>query len=132
MKLHHTGYITGDIDGTANVFEVLGYRKCKTYDDINQKCFICFLERESGEPLVELVKPYDDNIQMQKILKKKGVSPYHLCFEVEDVQKIYEELSSKDGWIPIFEPIEAVAFNNRKITYFMNYEAGFIEFVNEK
>ena len=44
MKLHHTGYITGDIDGTANVFEVLGYRKCKTYDDINQKCFICFLE----------------------------------------------------------------------------------------
>ena len=66
------------------------------------------------------------------MLAKRGVSTYHLCYEVEDVQAVYDELSAKDEWVAMFEPVEAVAFNNRKITYFMNYEVGFIEFVNSK
>lgn len=132
MKLHHTGYITGNIEETAKAFEVLGYIKQLIFDDTIQKCFICFLKREDSEPMIELVQPYEDNKNMQKMLSKRGVSPYHLCFEVEDVQAIYDELSSKDDWVAMFEPVEAVAFDNRKITYFMNYEAGFIEFVNSK
>ena len=132
MKLHHTGYITGNIEETAKTFEVLGYSKQPTFNDTIQKCFICFLKREDGEPFIELVQPYEDNKNMQKMLSKRGVSPYHLCYEVEDVQAVYDELSSKDDWVAMFEPVEAVAFDNRKITYFMNYEAGFIEFVNSK
>ena len=132
MKLHHTGYITGNIDETAQAFEVLGYTKQPTYEDTIQKCFICFLKREEGEALIELVQPYEDNKTMQKMLTKRGVSPYHLCYEVEDVQAIYDKLSDTEGWLPMFAPVEAVAFGNRKITYFMNYEAGFIEFVNSK
>ena len=132
MKLHHTGYITGNIDETAQAFEVLGYTKQPTYEDTIQKCFICFLKREEGEALIELVQPYEDNKTMQKMLTKRGVSPYHLCYEVEDVQAIYDKLSDAEGWLPMFAPVEAVAFGNRKITYFMNYEAGFIEFVNSK
>lgn len=82
--------------------------------------------------MVELVQPYEDNKTMQKMLIKRGVAPYHLCYEVEDVQATYDRLSETVGWLPLFAPIEAVAFDNRKITYFMNAEAGFIEFVNEK
>lgn len=132
MKLHHTGYITGNIDETAQAFEVLGYTKQPTYEDTIQKCFICFLKREEGEALIELVQPYEDNKTMQKMLTKRGVSPYPLCYEVEDVQAIYDKLSDTEGWLPMFAPVEVVAFGNRKITYFMNYEAGFIEFVNSK
>ena len=33
MKLHHKGYITGNIDETAKAFEVLGYIKQPTFDD---------------------------------------------------------------------------------------------------
>ena len=33
MKLHHIGYITGNIDETAKAFEVLGYIKQPTFDD---------------------------------------------------------------------------------------------------
>lgn len=132
MKLHHTGYLTGDIDETAKAFEVLGYVAQPVFDDKIQKCFICFLKREEGEALIELVQPYEDNITMQKMLKKRGVSPYHLCYEVLDVQAIYDNLSETEGWLPIFAPLEAVAFENRKITYFMNAETGFVEFVNEK
>lgn len=130
MKLHHTGYITGNIDETAKAFEVLGYCKQPIYDDIIQKCFICFLKRSDDEPMVELVQPYNDNVQMQKMLKKKGVSPYHLCYEVDNVQALFDDLSLKEDWVAMFEPVQAVALGNRRITYFMNYELGFIEFVN--
>ena len=90
------------------------------------------MKREEGEALIELVQPYEDNKTMQKMLTKRGVSPYHLCYEVENVQAIYDKLSDTEGWLPMFAPVEAVALVNRKITYFMNYEAGFIEFVNSK
>lgn len=132
MKLHHTGYITDNIEETAKSFEILGYAKQPVFEDTIQKCFICFLKRENYEPLIELVQPYEDNKTMQKMLVKRGVSPYHLCYEVEDVQAIYDTLSDTEGWIPLFTPVEAVAFGNKKITYFMNAETGFIEFVNEK
>lgn len=131
MKLHHTGYITGNIDETAKAFEVLGYSKQPTFDDTIQKCFICFLKRDDGEPLIELVQPYEENKSMQKMLTKRGVSPYHLCYEVEDVQTMYDRLSETEGWLPMFAPVEAIAFDNRKITYFMNAETGFVEYVNK-
>lgn len=132
MKLHHTGYITGCIEETAKAFEALGYTKETVFDDIIQKCYICFLKRDMEEPLIELVQPYEENKMMQKILSKRGVSPYHICYEVDDVQDIYNKLSNTEGWLPMFAPVEAVAFDNRKITYFMNYEVGYVEFVNKK
>lgn len=132
MKLHHTGYLTGNISETAKAFEVLGYVQQQIIDDRIQKCYICFLNREGDEPLIELVQPYEDNKSMQKMLTKRGVSPYHLCYEVEDVQVIYDKLSKIEGWLPIFEPVPAVAFGNRLITYFFNSDGGFIEFLNIK
>lgn len=132
MKLHHTGYLTGNIEESAKVFEILGYVAQPMFDDTVQRCFICFLKRAEGESLIELVQPYEDNKTMQKMLTKRGVSPYHLCYEVEDVQAIYDKLSDTEGWLPMFAPVEAIAFENRKIVYFMNYEVGFIEFVNSK
>lgn len=132
MKLHHTGYITGNIEETAKAFEALGYVQQPVFDDTIQKCFICFLKRTDNEPMIELVQPYEDNKTMQKMLTKRGVSPYHMCYEVEDVQAIFDKLSETEGWLPMFAPVEAVAFDNRKITYFMNAETGFVEFVSEK
>lgn len=132
MKLHHIGYITGNISDTAKTFEVLGYVQQPVFDDAIQKCFICFLKRDENEPMIELVQPYDDNKSMQKILAKRGVSSYHLCYEVDDIQTVYNQLSETEGWLPIFSPVNAIAFENRKITYFMNADTGFIEFVSTK
>lgn len=131
MKLHHIGYITGNIDKTAKSFELLGYVKGNSFDDAIQKCLICFLQREGCEPLIELVQPYDGNKTMQKMLSKYGVTPYHLCYEVEDLEKICNEFSEIEGWIQIFAPVEAVAFDMRRIAYFMNAEIGFVELVEK-
>lgn len=131
MKLHHIGYVVENIDAAAQGFETLGYRMvaAPVNDDI-QRCKICFIERE-GEPLIELVEPFENNKSLQKMLTQRGNAPYHMCYEVKDVEVLFDELSEKDGWMPLFRPVEAAAFDNRLIMYFYNAQLGYIEFVNK-
>jgi len=128
-KLDHIGYLTGDISETSKAFKILGYAVGEIVNDERQQTRICFL-RKDGETTIELVEPYEDNMTMQKMLTKRGVSPYHICYEVENIDTEYEKLIEKD-WTALFKPVEAPAFNNRKICYFWNSEIGFIELVNK-
>lgn len=128
-KLDHIGYLTGSIPETSKVFEILGYAVGNIVNDDTQQTKICFLKKE-GEPAIELVEPYEGNKTMQKMLAKRGVTPYHMCYEVEDIYAEFEELIDKN-WTALFKPVEASAFDNRKICYFWNSEIGFIELVNK-
>ena len=128
-KLDHIGYLTGNISETSRYFEILGYVAGNTVNDDTQQTKICFLKKE-GEPTIELVEPYEGNKSMQKMFAKKGVTPYHMCYEVENIDSEFEELISKN-WTALFKPVDAPALNNRKICYFWNSEIGFIELVNK-
>ena len=128
-KLDHIGYLTGSILETSKVFEILGYVAGDTVNDDTQQTKICFLKKE-GEPTIELVEPYKGNKTMLKMLAKRGVTPYHMCYEVEDIDAELEKLITKN-WTALFKPVEAPAYNNRKICYFWNSEIGFIELLNK-
>ena len=128
-KLDHIGYLTGSILESSKTFEILGYTMGEIVNDKIQQTKICFLSKQ-GEPTIELVEPYEDNKTMQKMLARRGVTPYHICYEVEDIDVEYEELIAKN-WTALFKPVEAMAFYNRKICYFWNGEIGFIELVNK-
>ena len=127
FTMDHIGYLTDSIEATAEAFALLGYSRWMIVDDDTQKTRICFLTKDN-EPTIELVEPYEDNKTMQKMLKK-GVSPYHTCYQVEDMDREYEKLIQND-WTALFKPVAAPAFDNRKICYFWNSEIGFIEIVN--
>ena len=129
-KIDHIGYLTGNIAATAKAFEKLGYQMGEIVNDDTQRTRICFLTK-ANEVRVELVEPYEDNRTMQKMLTKQGVSPYHTCYEVDDVDREYEQLIQED-WVALFKPVAAPAFGNRKIFYFWNAEIGFIELVNKQ
>ena len=129
-SIDHIGYLTGDIEATAKEFERLGYCAGETVNDDTQRTRICFLTK-ADEVRVELVEPYEDNKTMQKMLAKRGVTPYHTCYEVDDVEQEYEQLV-QNNWTALFKPVPAPAFGNRKICYFWNQEIGFIELVNKK
>ena len=128
-KIDHIGYLTGDIAATGKAFEKLGYQMGEIVNDDTQRTRICFLTK-ADEVRVELVEPYEDNKTMQKMLTKRGVTPYHTCYEVDDVDVEYEQLIQED-WTALFKPVAAPAFGNRKICYFWNSEIGFIELVNK-
>lgn len=132
MTLHHIGYVVDKIEDVMPNFEILGYKMSSlpVNDDI-QRYRICFIER-ANEPLIELVEPYENNKSLRKMQAQRGNAPYHMCYEVEDVEALFDELSEKEGWMPLFRPVEAAAFNNRLITYFYNTQMGYVEFVNCK
>ena len=125
--LEHIGYITDNIVKTAEAFLLLGYKADVVVNDDTQRTRICFLTK-SGATKIELVEPYEDNKTMQKMLKR-GVTPYHTCYEVDDVNAAYEEMLDND-FTPLFKPVAAPAFNNRLICYFWKSDIGFIELVN--
>lgn len=132
-KLHHIGYIVENIETTITALQMLDnklFASSTTMDDV-QRCRICFVQRYN-EPMIELVEPYENNKSLLKMLTQRGNAPYHICYEVEDVDALFDELSETDGWMPLFRPVEASAFENRLITYFYNAKIGYVEFLNEK
>lgn len=130
-KLDHIGYLTDDITKATKTFALLGYTASKIINDDNQKTKICFLTR-GEDTAIELVEPYNNNRSMIRMMDRLNVtSPYHVCFEVDDINYSYEDLLSK-GWLPLFRPVEAPAFDNRLICYFYSHEIGYIELLNKK
>jgi methylmalonyl-CoA/ethylmalonyl-CoA epimerase len=125
--LEHIGYITDDIAKTAESFILLGYEAGPIVDDETQRTRICFLKKQ-GETNVELVEPFEDNKTMQKMLKR-GVTPYHTGYVVDDIMKAYDDMLDHD-FTPLFKPVAAPAFDNRLICYFWKSDIGFIELVN--
>ncbi len=127
--VEHIGYVTKNIEKTAETFKFLGYQAGPIVDDDTQKTRICFLKK-TGEVNIELVEPYPENATMQKMLKK-GATPYHTCYTVEDIQQAYDQLKDV-GFTPLFAPVAAPAFNNRLICYFWKNDIGLIEIVEKE
>lgn len=127
-SVEHIGYVTKSIEKTAETFKVFGYHAEPIVDDDTQKTRICFL-RKAGEVNIELVEPYSENTTMQKMLKK-GATPYHTCYTVEDIHQACAQLKDM-GFTPLFLPVEAPAFDNRLICYFWKNDIGLIEVVEK-
>jgi methylmalonyl-CoA/ethylmalonyl-CoA epimerase len=129
FTLEHIGYLTDNIENTAEAFKLFGFQPEVISNDDTQQTRICFLKKP-GETTIELVEPYEENKTMMKMLKK-GVSAYHTCYAVDDISAVYKRLTDMD-YTPLFEPVEAPAFGQRLICYFWKRETGLIEIVSKK
>ena len=98
------------------------------YEEKVQNTRIAFLKK-SNEVTIELVSPMHGESPVDNILKNNGVSPYHICYVVDDIMQAVEELYN-DGFKPLFMPVESVAMNNRKICYMYHLDFGAIELVS--
>jgi methylmalonyl-CoA/ethylmalonyl-CoA epimerase len=129
FKFHHIGYVTNSIADTSALYVSIGYCMSNIVVDSIQQVKVCFLSKDNS-PRIELVEPIDENSSVNKLLKKNGVSPYHLCYEVENINDAFEVLIEM-GYTPLFRPVEAVALGNKQICYLYKKETGFIEIVNK-
>ena len=107
FAIEHIGYVTKNIEKTAETFKILGYSAEGIVNDDTQKTKICFL-RKKGEVSIELVEPYPENTTMLNMLKK-GATPYHTCYTVSDVQQTYEQLK-ESGFTPLFSQLQHQLF----------------------
>ncbi|MBV7440774.1 VOC family protein [Weeksellaceae bacterium TAE3-ERU29] len=131
MKLHHYGFATNSIDKSLKEFQNIGYKAVsdKIIDTI-QGVELQFIDNGSDH-LIELVAPLDKkDSPVTKILQKSGCSLYHICYEVEDIEKSIEFLKSK-RYILVLKPTPAVAFDNRRISFLYNTHLGLIEILEK-
>ncbi|MCQ2351338.1 MAG: VOC family protein [Paludibacteraceae bacterium] len=127
LKFHHIGYAVKNIESTARFYIDLGWDMSEIYLDSVQKTYIAFLTREDF-PMIELVAPVDEYSPINETLKKMGVTTYHICYEVSNINDSILELRSK-RFMPVFMPVEAVAMGGKKICYMMHPQVGLIELV---
>jgi methylmalonyl-CoA/ethylmalonyl-CoA epimerase len=77
-------------------------------------------------PIYELVEPIDETSPVNKILDKTGVTPYHICYETDDIYGVINNLK-KQGYLLLQTPVPAIALDNRKICFMYHKDAGLIE-----
>ena len=121
MKFHHIGVAVKDISATAAVYVAGGYRQSETIFDPEQNVNICWLTKE-GMPVVELLEP------INKTLEKNGVTPYHTCYIVDDIESAVKDLR-KMKYVIVSKPVEAVAIHRCKVSFLYNKNVGLIELV---
>jgi methylmalonyl-CoA/ethylmalonyl-CoA epimerase len=129
FTFHHIGYVTDSIADTMALYTSAGYRGTEVVTDSMQQVRISFISK-ANNPRIELVEPLNERSSVYKLLQKNGVSPYHLCYEVDDINQDFDALVD-GGYTPLFRPIAAAALDNRLICYFFKKEIGFIELVNK-
>ena len=135
MKYHHIGIAVFNIEETAPFYIMQGYSKSQTvYDSIQHVniCFLFYLDNGGGGgmPMIELIEPIDEKSPVYKILQKSGVTPYHICYEVENISDTITELK-REKFIPLSKPVEAVAMSNKKVCFLFNKNIGLIELVEK-
>lgn len=124
---HHIGVAVKDINATASVYEQGGYKRSSSVFDPIQNVNICWLTKD-GAPTVELLAPVDEKSPVNKTLEKVGVSPYHCCYIVDNVEGAASELR-KQKYIMVSKPAEAVAFCGSRVCFLFNKNMGLIELV---
>ncbi len=129
MNFHHIGIATDNIDKTAAYYIEVGYKMSEIIFDPIQKVNIAFLSKKSM-PLLELLEPASENSPVSKILVKSGVNPYHICYQVKDIDFAISELKKKK-YVLLFKPIEAIALSMKRICFLFNKNVGLIELVEE-
>ncbi len=129
MKVHHIGYAVKRLEKAAEVFATLGYTMGEITKDESRRIRIMFLE--NGAERVELVAPDGDDTPVDGILKSTGPTPYHICYEVQDINAATDELKTK-GFVTVKEPEPAPAIGGATVAFMYNARVGLIELVEIK
>jgi methylmalonyl-CoA/ethylmalonyl-CoA epimerase len=127
FKFHHLGVAVKDISKSAPIYKDGGYNVSDIIYDPVQNVNICWLTKETM-PTVELLAPVDESSPICKILEKNGVTPYHVCYVVDNIDAAIADLR-KQKYVLVSNPVEAVAIHNCKVAFLHHRNIGLIELV---
>ena len=133
FTFHHIGIAVFSIEKSSEFYVNQGYEITETVFDPIQNVNICFInckKNRGGYTCIELISPKDETSPVNKNLQKNGVSPYHICYEVENIEEAILELK-KQKFILVSKPQVAVAMNNKKVCFLFNKNTGLIELVEK-
>lgn len=125
LSVHHIGYLVKKIEKARQAFLSLGYvvEQDIVYDHI-RKVNICFLVKDGYR--IELVSPAAEDSVVAGLMKKYKNSPYHICYQTEDLEASFAELTS-GGFLAIDSPTPAPALGGHDVVFLTHASLGMIE-----
>ena len=127
LTFHHIGIACRDIDKTVQFYLQQGYAATPAVEDLLQHVRISFLEKD-GAPRLELLEPIDDSSPVARTLAATGVSPYHICYEVQNLEEAIASLRQQ-RFLLVNGPVPACAMGNRRIAFLFQKNTGLVELV---
>jgi methylmalonyl-CoA/ethylmalonyl-CoA epimerase len=109
LRLHHIGLVVPSISEFAGIFRILGFNEMTQPEpDPIQRVLASYIAVGKGQDIyIELLEPLGDDSPITNFLKKKGGGLHHLCFKVDDIEGIGNELVKK-GFEMVCPPVECV------------------------
>ena len=129
LTFHHVGIACHEIEKTLPFYAAMGYTAAPVVDDLIQHVRVCFLDKE-GAPRLELLEPLDDQSPVARTLASSGVTPYHLCYQVQDIENSIQSLRSQ-RFLLVTGPVPACAMENRRIAFLFKKDVGLVELVEQ-
>jgi methylmalonyl-CoA/ethylmalonyl-CoA epimerase len=125
MKFHHIGIACSDIERAIEdfgKFHAIVAKSQIVYDPL-QKSRLCMVTTDTGLDV--------EFIAGEKVagLVKKGITYYHICYEVENLEQAIAHYLSRDAKM-ISEPKPAILFGGRRVA-FLYLPYGFVELLEE-
>jgi methylmalonyl-CoA/ethylmalonyl-CoA epimerase len=128
-RFHHMGVATRNIEKSAAAYANLGYSRSETIVEPSQNVKICFLTRP-GSPAIELVEPLTADAPVSRFVQS-GTTPYHTCWEVDDIYQSIEELEDLNFRL-MFEPLVSEAMDKGLFCYLFSVDIGLFELYQRK
>jgi len=127
LKLHHIGYAVRDIRESVSQFELFGFELYgEITDDPQRNVKICFMRNQ--DTLVELIAPLNQNSPVSKWLEKNGCSPYHFCYESNNIKNDIRHFK-ENGAKEISKPLAAPAIEGKLVAFLYLSSLGIVELV---
>jgi len=130
LKLHHIGIATANIEEAVKRHkEVYGLEQVtEIVDDPLHKVSVVLLSA-SGEVFIELVSPLKEDSPVSNLLKK-GITLYHICYLVKDLDETLKEV--KGNTTIISKPAPAKLYDGRRIAFVYTQDKYVVEFLEEE
>lgn len=129
MTIHHIGYLVKKLERARLAFEALGYGvEQETIRDEFRKVDIVFLSKDGYR--VELVSPYDSTSVVAGLLVRTGNAPYHVCYEVDDLDAAIERLRDA-RYVVSSEPAPAPACGGARVAFLVHPYLGMVELLEK-
>lgn len=125
-KFNHIGVLVSDIYSAMKIYAELGYSFSEIVRDPIQQVDIVFASMVES-PVIELISP-TINSKLCNLLGRNGSGPYHVCYETKNINSDIS-FFKKLKFILVSNPVEAIAFNGRKICFLYNKDIGLVELV---
>ena len=113
-QINHVAVVVDDMEKALSFWrDALGMELHELRDVPAEKSQVAFLPLPGSE--VELVMPTTDDSGIAKYLAKRGPGMHHICLEVDDIEAMMAQLSSKDMRLINEEPRTAVGWKEIRV-----------------